>query len=211
MLFVNICSIGSWPNIWIADLISARSNHPRHFDVCLSSCPLLCLLSLLSPSLKLIHLSVLPGRFYPRRCIHSRRQYSYKQQVPCIKSEVWFSAPCPSSLPHSYLSFHSSVSHFTYMFMQNYASDLLDTSLQRLSQIKRIQQHQIFEWPGFAIWIYPAVELWPARLAHLETGRIVRATLNEVPLQPRQGAPLIKLVGKIPYPIPILIPPLTFC
>ena len=71
-----------------------------------------------------------------------------------------------SFLPHSYLSFHSSASHFTYMFMQNHSSNQL------------------------------------ARLAHLETGRIVRVTLNEVPLQPRQGAPLIKMVGMIPYPYP---------
>ena len=46
-------------------------------------------------------------------------------------------APSRSSLPHSYLSFLSSISHFTCMFMQNYTSNLLDTSLQPVSQIKR--------------------------------------------------------------------------
>ena len=151
-------------------------------------------------------LSVLPGRRYLSALF--------------ISSQIFIQATNPlhqaqgimlcslSFLPHSYLSFHSSASHFTYMFMQNHSSNLLDTWLQRLFQIKRTEQHQIFEWPGFAIWIYPAVELWPARLAHLETGRIVRVTLNEASLQQRQGAPSSSSsyhwYVTLPYPSPAL-------
>ena len=137
VLFVNICSIGSWPNIWIVDLISARSNHPRHFDVCLvlsSSLPSIAPFTVLNLFFYQYFLgnSTSGAVFILVANIHTSNK-------SLASSPRYDAAPSASSLPHSYLSFHSSVS------------------------------------------------------------------------QPRQGAPLIKLVGMLPYPIPILIPPLTFC
>ena len=136
---------------------------PQHLDCCVGLCclespsPLRCmslvftplcpLLSLLSPSLKLILLSVLPGRRYLSALFISS-QIFIQATSPLHQAQgimLCSLSFLPSSLPHSYLSFHSSASHFTYMFMQNHASNLLDTWLQRLFQIKRTQQHQIFK------------------------------------------------------------------